>query len=69
MARILLFGIGGNELNKVDPIKSLKMDRGRALLWPATSRIVGEDNTLNHHLSQLYSEFCEVLLFPCYLFL
>jgi hypothetical protein len=71
MARILLFGIGENELNKVDPIKSLKTDRGRALLWPATSRVVGEDNTLNHHLrQQLYSEFCEGILFPfpCYLF-
>ena len=44
-------------------MESLKTDRGRALLWPATSRVVGEDNTLNHLLSQLYSEFCEVLLF------
>ena len=44
-------------------MESLKTDSGRALLWPATSRVVGEDNTLNHLLSQLYSEFCEVLLF------
>jgi hypothetical protein len=50
-------------------MKSLKMDRGRALLWPATSRVFGEESTLNHQLSQLYSEFSEVLLFSCYLFL
>jgi hypothetical protein len=45
MERILLFGIGGNELNKVGPMKSLKTDRGRALLWPPTSRVVRQDNT------------------------
>jgi hypothetical protein len=68
-ARNLLYGIGGDELNKVGPMTNLKTGRGMALLWPATSRVVREGNTLNHHLSQLYSEFCEGLLFPCYLFL